>query len=479
MEHFQFWEVEDAIRAARVMPADFPIAGMTSYGTLLSEYSYEWYARDLVRPYYFTANERLPQYLTESVLRARVEELPAVDCWYGWSVEQVEQDDDGARVIIAETGTKGRRVLEGNYLAGCDGSRSVVREQAGITQGLSDHNRLMVLLVFRSAELHELLGRYPDASFFNVLHPDLEGYWRFLGRVDVGESWFFHAPVPPGTTRDNFDFVGLLHETVGAEFACEIEHVGFWDLRFAIADKYRAGRVFVLGDAAHSHPPYGGHGINLGFEDARNLGWKLAARLQRWGSDELLDSYEQERHPVFKVTAEEFILSYIENDRAFLSSHDPGRDRDDFDRAWETRRAGANADVQSFEPNYEGSPVVAGPVDGVCSARGSHEFTARSGHHLPPRSLSNGQSISDALGPGFTLLALDAAPDTIASFEQAAIRLSVPMRVVQDGYTGELMDYRSRLVLIRPDHFVAWTANEPPSDPVEVLRRCIGRLTPE
>jgi 2-polyprenyl-6-methoxyphenol hydroxylase-like FAD-dependent oxidoreductase len=136
-----------------------------------------------------------------------------------------------------------------------------------------------------------------------VLHPKLDGYWKFFGRVDLGTTWFFHAPVPPDTTRDNFDFERFLHEAAGAEFDVAFEHIGFWDLRFAVADTYRQGRLFIAGDAAHSHPPYGGYGINSGFEDAANLSWKLAATLQGWGGPGLLDSYTAERQPVFASTA--------------------------------------------------------------------------------------------------------------------------------------------------------------------------------
>ena len=84
------------------------------------------------------------------------------------------------------------------------------------------------------------------------------------------------------------------------ERKADIQQVGFWSLRFAVADSYRNGRLFVAGDAAHSHPPYGGYGVNTGFEDARNLGWKLAAELQGWGGEALLESYSAERQPVFK-----------------------------------------------------------------------------------------------------------------------------------------------------------------------------------
>ena len=269
---------------------------------------------------------------------------------------------------------------------GCDGSRSVIREKAGITQTQSDHDRLMVLLVFRSTGLHELLKRFPGKSFYNVLHPDLKGYWQFFGRVDLGNTWFFHAPVPPGTTKDNFDFSGYLHRAVGAEFDIEFEHVGFWDLRIATADSYRKGRIFIAGDAAHSHPPYGGYGINTGFEDARNLGWKLAARLQGWGGDSLLDSYDEERRPVFISTARDFIEKSIESDRAFLEKFDPARDRVAFEVEWKARGSGARAEGNAFSPNYRGSPIVSGRWRAAIWLRNSSPMAETSSSTFRPAS---------------------------------------------------------------------------------------------
>jgi 2-polyprenyl-6-methoxyphenol hydroxylase-like FAD-dependent oxidoreductase len=476
MEHFRSWGVEDPIRAARVMPPGFPIGGLTAYGTLLGEYSYSWWARELVRPYYFTDNERLPQYRTEAVLRDRVRALPDIDCWFGWSAGGVESADGQVRVAVSDDDGC-HRVLTGDYAVGCDGSHSMVREQVGIGQDLVDHDRLMVLLVFRSRELHSLLERYGQKSFFNVLHPDLAGYWKFLGRVDVGETWFFHAPVPAGTTRDNYDFEKLVNEAVGADFSCEIDHIGFWDLRFAMAERYRADRVLIAGDAAHSHPPYGAYGLNTGLEDARNLGWKLAAVLDGWGGEALLDSYDDERRPVFEVTAREFIAPFMDNDRAFLAEHDPALDRDDFEAAWEARRAGANADVHAFEPNYEGSSIVDGPTGGVSSARGSHTFTARPGHHLAPRELSSARDLFTELGSGFGLVALDSDDEAVRGLAGAARTLGMPFTVVRDTWADGREEYGSRLVLVRPDHFVCWTGDSLHCDPSVLLSRAVGRIS--
>src|SRR5215470_2000502 len=104
MEHFHFWGVERAVRAARTIPAEYGIGGLTAYGTLLGDYSYDWMQRELVRPFYFTDNERLPQYATESALRRRAAELASVEALYGWSAAEVRQDDAGVEIVIAKRG---------------------------------------------------------------------------------------------------------------------------------------------------------------------------------------------------------------------------------------------------------------------------------------------------------------------------------------------------------------------------------------
>lgn len=466
-EHFHFWGCERELREAHPLPADAGIGGMTTYGTLLSDYHYDWLNRAHVRDYYFRANARLPQYATERVLRARAVEIAEVEIFYGLAGRRLEVGDDGAELVAegedgAETGFFGR------YVVGCDGSRSVVRAASGITETLSDHNRMMALLVFRSPELHELLKRYPGKAFYNVLHPDFEGYWQFFGRVDYGLSWFFHAPVPFGTTAENHDFRGMLHRAVGQPFDLEFEHIGLWDLRISVADAYRKGRAFIAGDAAHSHPPYGGYGINTGFEDARNLGWKLAAVIEGWGGPELLDSYDAERRPVFASTARDFIERFIEEDHAFLERYSPERDAAEFEAAWSSRNLDAD-EVMAFEPNYAGSPIIGGP--GHPGAKGNHEHRARAGHHLSPRILPDGTNTFEHLGPGFTLLSEDA--HLVTAFEAAACEVGVPLSRVPVA-AGALADaYGAPAVLVRPDQFVAWAGAEA-ADAGAVLRRAAG-----
>jgi 4-hydroxyisophthalate hydroxylase len=474
MEHFYAWGVADAVRAARMLPPEFPMSGIIAYRDLANEY---WYApplREIVNSYYFQHNERLPQYLVENVLRKRLAQLPNAETRFGWLAENVEQHVDGVRISIAEDGATSREVLEADYVVGCDGGHSLVRRQIGIERSGADFDQLMVLALFRSRELHEKLKRFPPRSTYRVLHPALKGYWQFFGRVDVGERWFFHSPVPPNTTRDNYDFHGLLEKCAGFRFGCDFDYVGFWDLRIAVAESYQAGRVFIAGDAAHSHPPYGGYGLNNGLDDVANLGWKLAATLQGWGGGALLRTYSEERQPIFKETGADFIEAGIQKDAAFLARYSPEKNRAEFESAWKEHQGGAVPRVLTYEPHYEGSPIVFGPPGGASSARGTHTFTARAGHHLPPQLLSSGRNAFEELGPYFTLLAFDADDGAVAAFAEAAQALRIPLRTVRDSYGDGRTAYAAKWILVRPDRYVAWTADRAPDDADAILRRAVG-----
>jgi len=475
LEHFYYWGLVDELRAQRIMPRPYPISGVVAYGNLMSPYWYLPPQRELVGQYYFQAVDRMPQYLMERVLRMKLETLPNVAAQFGWAAERIEQDAQGARVAIAEEGGSGRAVIEADYVVGCDGARSLVREGLGIARGGADFDQLMVLAVFRSRAFHEGLKRFPGRSTYNALDPANKGYWQFFGRIDVGEGFFFHAPVPADTTKDNYDFKSLIYKAAGFSFAVEFDHVGFWDMRVAVAEKYQEGRVFIAGDAAHSHPPYGGFGLNNGLEDVTNLGWKLAARLEGWGSDALLQSYSEERRPIFHETGRDFIEARITRDRDFLERYSPERDRAAFERAWGEREKGTADFIASYEPHYEGSPVVWGPPGGKCSAHGSHSFKARAGHHLPPQELSSGRNVFEELGANFALLAFGVEDGIVRGFEDAARALRVPLKIVRDTNEGGREAYGARLMLVRPDQYVVWTGDGAPADARAVLARVVGR----
>lgn len=467
LEHFHRWGLADELRAQRLMSDATAIGQVTAYRDLTSDFWRAPPGRELVHSYYFQKNERLPQYRTEDVLRRRLRTLDHVDQYLGWSATEIGQDADGVRVVVERDGE--RAVLEAAYLVGCDGGRSLVRDQSGIGRASTDFDEVMALIVFRSRELYDVLERFPERSTYRVLHPDLRGYWMFFGRIDVDGGWFFHAPLPNGVAPEDLDPVELLERAVGRELTCEIEHVGFWDLRVDVAETYRAGRVFIAGDAAHTHPPYGGFGLNNGLEDATNLAWKLRAVLEGWGGDGLLDSYGEERGPVFRDIGQNIIAAGIERDRRFLERYGPERDRAEFDRRFDELSSAEGSGVLSYEPNYEGSPVVVG-APGETSAHGTHSLVARAGHHLAPRSLSDGRDVFEALGTGFTLLTFGVPVCSSASFESAADELSIPLTVVRDDLDGGRDAYEARFVLVRPDQYVAWSDTDAPDDVTGLLR---------
>jgi 4-hydroxyisophthalate hydroxylase len=273
-------------------------------------------------------------------------------------------------------------------------------------------------------------------------------------------------------TIENFDVHALIEGAAGSPVACTFEYVDFWNLRIDIAGGYRRGRVFLAGDAAHSHPPYGAYGLNTGLEDAVNLGWKLAAVLRGWGGPQLLDSYTQERRPVFAETAD-VIAEGIGKDRAFLDRYNPHRDRGEFERAWNAMTGGEVAPVW-YEPHYEGSPIVYGDAGTASGVRGQHTFEARPGHHLAPATLSSGRNVFERLGSMFTLLALTTDPGPATAFQAAAQTLRIPLRVLTDTFEEQRASYGRRFILVRPDQHVAWADDRPPADPAAVLRRAVG-----
>ena len=477
LERFYFWGCVDELRGERLLPPHVPASGITAYGNLMSDHWHAFAGREAVGQYYFQKNDRMPQYLLEGVLRRKLATLPLAETRFGWLAKEISQDGDGVRVsIVHESGDGAAEVLEADYLVGCDGGHSLVREQSGIKREGSDFDQTMVLAVFKSPELTAGLGkRFPLLSTYRVLNPRLNGYWQFFGRIDPEVGWFFHSPVPSSTTRDNFDFAALLREVAGFDFACEFDHVGFWDLRVAVAESYRAGRVFIAGDAAHSHPPYGGFGLNNGLEDVANLGWKLAAKLKGYGGERLLDSYDAERRPVFKQIGEEFIAERISWEGEIINRHDPAKEPEAFKKDWAELKESSGPIILNYEPNYEGSDVVFGPAGGVTQARGEYSFKARPAHHLAPAKLSTGRDAFEELGFGFALLALGAGEADVAAFEAAARALNLPLKVVRDAGGEARGLYEAALVLVRPDQYVAWAGDTAPADASSVLKRVLGR----
>jgi len=474
LEHFATWGLEKELRAARLMPKGYPIGELTAYGNLMSDYWHAPAGREVVRSFYSQDNERLPQYQMEAVLREKVATLPTVDALFGTEALRFEQDATSVRVDVRTLASGETTTVSCEYLVGCDGAHSAVRTQLGIERSKQDYEQNMLLAVFRSRDFTESLKRFPQRSTYRVLRPELKGYWQFFGKISEPDEWFFHAPVPMDAKIETFDALGLIRQAAGFDCHCEFEHLSFWKMRVAVAEEYQKGRVFIAGDAAHSHPPYGGFGLNNGLEDIRNLGWKLAARVKGWGSERLLESYSIERRPVFWETADDFITARIKRDAAFLERYNPSVDKAEFETAWHGRETDIGSRFQQYEPNYEGSPVMFGPPGGVNTAHGTHAVRARAGHHLAPVPMSSGRNSFEALGNEFSLLAFGAKDADVAAFEKAAQDKHIPLKVIRDDLQGGRDAYEAHFILVRPDQYVVWHGNELTGDPTAILAKAVG-----
>lgn len=473
LEHFWRWGISEQLRAARGLPGDYGIGQVTIYDDLRSGVWDAMPGRELVQRYYFQKNARMPQYRTEQVIRDRIAGVPNVDTFIGWKAVGIGQDAASASVVI-ERGDE-RRTLSGTYLVGSDGGSSFVREHSDTERAGTDFGELVGLVVFTSREFSRLLEQFPKRTTYRVMTPRLQGYWMFFGRVDTEDQYFFHAPIAADSPDPERAAIDLISEAAGQEVSVGVEHIGFWDLRVSVAKEYRDGRVFLAGDAAHTHPPYGGFGLNNGLEDAVNLSWKLDAVLGGWAGDGLLDTYSPERGDVFRGVGEELIAGWIFDDREFLDTHAPGDDIEAFKEEFSEVSRGFGKRLSRFEPNYEGSAAVIGPEGGVNSAIGTHAVTARAGHHLAPGRLSTGRNVFEELGGGYTLFGFDADDASIAGIVEAAKELEVPLTVVRDAQQGDAVEYGARLILVRPDQFVAWAGDEAPEDAIGMWLRLVGR----
>jgi len=244
--------------------------------------------KDLDTTYPFTLG--IPQPVTEGILAERATEL-GVQVRRGAEVVGLEQNDDVATVTLLD----GSR-LSARFVVGCDGGRSTIRKLLGVAFP-GEPAKIETLLGEMDAatpleELTAIVARVRETHKGFGVGPSGNGHFRVVvPAAEVAED----RVIPP--TLD--EVKTQLRHYAGTDFGV---HSPRWLSRFGDAtrqaEQYRVGRVLLAGDAAHVHPPLGGQGLNLGIQDAFNLGWKLAAEVADWAPADLLDSYERERHPV-------------------------------------------------------------------------------------------------------------------------------------------------------------------------------------
>ncbi|MFC8720142.1 FAD-dependent monooxygenase [Kitasatospora sp. NPDC057198] len=476
MEHLRRWGLADRLRKRAPLAASW--ARDVVFCTSLS-------GRELSR---FTdvlglvpeggrfpeTGQQAPQYLLEEVLREEVAELAPGRLVLGAKVVGVDQDDDLVSVTV-EDGSGRRCVVTADYVIGCDGPRSTVREAIGSRYLGGEALRPNFGMVFESPGLWEHVRHGPAVQYW-VVNPTAPA---LVGPLDRTDTWWAIAFGVDRATGER-EARRVVDAVAGRPVHAEVLSTDPWTARMQIVDRMRRGRVFLAGDAAHLNPPFGGHGLNTGIGDAVDLGWKLAAVLAGWGGAALLDSYEEERRPV-----QERVIEEATANMRVLSTELLADNLDADDEAGAAARLAAGARIQETKKAefhsldlVLGLRIASSPVLPPQQDRG--QDAGWTGARLPHAFLADGRSLYDLLGDGLTLLVRGPGEPGAAVAEAARLR-GVPLTVVRlpdpapGGHAGPP---EARLVLVRPDQVVGWSGDRAPEDVLALVDTLSGRARP-
>lgn len=455
MELLRRWGLADRVRAAAPLPVDYAQDVVFCTGLLgheITRFTNAFALHVERRDEFAECGQQIPQPVVEAVLREAVAELPSVTMVTGHRLVGAHQDADGVRATIA--GDDGTYQIEADYLVGCDGAGGVTRAAIGARYEGGSGELPNLNITFTAPDLTDdrLCAR---AVHYWVLGADVGG---IVGRMDLTGTWWAIAQGVDVRTS-TVEPETLVRRLIGADVEVTVHATDPWVARMLLVDRYRSGRIFLVGDAAHLNPPWGGHGYNTCVGDAVNLGWKLVAVLQGWAAPELLDSYEPERRPVASRTIADAGAQESRLARAFAH---PDINADS--PAGIARRAAVATELEvkrgEFHSlglvlgyHYAGSPAVVDDGSEVPAHEPStYHGSARPGARLPHRWLPDGTSLYDHLGAGFTLLRFDAQVD-VEPVRAAADRLGIPFEVLDLTDPG---GYGAPLLLVRPDQHVAW-----------------------
>jgi 2-polyprenyl-6-methoxyphenol hydroxylase-like FAD-dependent oxidoreductase len=487
-EHMRRWGIAEELRRVSPMPPDYPtdvVFATRMNGHLLGRFPLALNGSTRRNNLYSEEAQWVPQYVVEEVLRKRASALEGVEIRLGTEYVSFSQDESGVETIIRDVKSGRESRIRSAYLIGADGARSTIRSDIGASMiGVDTFSRNFTI-IFRAPDLaarHSL----DKAIMYWMVNEDLPSV---VGPMESDGLWYLIATRLPDETDPNSDDpAGMVRKATGLhDLAVEIVGTDLWLARRLVADKHHDRRVFLVGDACHLHPPFGGFGMNMGIGDAVDIGWKIAAKLQGWGGEYLLATYELERKRVHERTVAEAERNYaiVGNQlvRPYLEDTSPIGDATreevaDIIAATKAREFRTLGLVLGY--HYSGSGIVIPdgtepPVDDAMVYLPS----AHPGCLAPHLWLSDGSSLYDHFGQGFTLLVSTGDVNDAAPLMVAADQLAIPLKLLDPKDIRLFSRYQARLILIRPDQHVAWRGNALPSDVHKLLARVTGSLEPE
>ena len=502
MEIFREWGVVKPIRDLTAgMPDEVTIAWMTRLNGIEIGLMSTGDADDSGRTFEQQSPEAMSvagQHMFEPILAAAAEAMDNVTIKLGCEVVELAPGEDSVTVAYTDP-TGARRTAVAQYVIGADGIRSVVRRALGIGEHGQESLGTAINVQF-DADLEPFLGgRFIPIIW--IINADTQGAFIRDGAI----RWRYNFEIAPGADPDAVtaeEYEKHVADAIGEPVAIKVHNVWSWSHDLSVTDKWREGRVFLAGDAAHHFPPHGGFGLNSGVQDAQNLAWKLAAKLRWNAGDGLLASYQDERLPVAEFNGEQMMhntrqmekTGFMLKDKNFLATleTDEGEPaRQAIAAGIPAQRAQLASDGQQFGYQYDSDAVVLDGTELIESSVAEYRPSARPGARAPHSWVrSGGEVIStiDLYDGGFILLTGPNNAGWVSAAEQVRAEWAVPVRVF--GLGSDLLPVDEDLdellgrygldpsgaVLVRPDGFVGFRSITAADDEQESLNGALRQI---
>ncbi len=447
MELFRRWGLADEIRSRAPLSPDYSsdIVFCTSVtGREISRFTGTLGIGIDITGLTAEGGQQVGQHLVEETLRDGVLASRYASLLLGWRATAVAETGECCTVTLDDGSGRSREVRCG-YVIGADGAHSVVRAAIGARYEGSPTGRPNLSIVFRTPGLAERIPHGPAVHYWVLNHvaPGVVGPME-----PANDVWW--AIATGRTAADAPQAVDIVRSLIGADVVVEVLGTDPWQARSLLVDRYRRGRMFLAGDAAHQNPPWGGHGFNTGVGDAVNLGWKLGAVLNGWAPEAILDSYEAERRPISRQT----IDIAAQNARTLPSDFQMPALMSDGSEFEAARELVAKRIQREKRIEFHCLGLVLGYGYGP---RATEQIVEGSdyrpipapGNRLPHRRLPDGSSIFDHLGREFSVIG---SPTHVAGLVESAAALGIPLEVADT----DASPFDAQVVLVRPDQHVAW-----------------------
>jgi 2-polyprenyl-6-methoxyphenol hydroxylase-like FAD-dependent oxidoreductase len=432
--------------------------------------------------------ERCPQNMFDPILRGFAASYASTTLLYRHEFVTFKQDDQDVTAQIRNLATGEDSTVRAQYLVGCDGARSAVREQLGIAM----HGRGVLTystnVIFRCADFNRLHDKKPGYRYIFI---GPAGAWGTLVAINGRDQWRMSiiGNVDDQHTYSEAELKAFAFRMLGHPFDLEILSILPWVRSELVAEHYGTGRVYIAGDACHLTSPTGGLGMNTGIADAVDLAWKLGAMLEGWGGNRLLDAYSVERNPIaeritrFSTGNLMTMKSARSSETLFAATPDgeairrtvghaltEGMKREWFCLNMHLGYRYIDSPICIFNETEDRAAVIAEHDEPVV-----YRPTSRPGSRAPHAWLPDGRSTLDLLGRGFVLLDFGMSPDHPTPIIEAAKRASIPLHGERIGDPEIAHRYQKHYVLVRPDGHVAWRADALPTDCRRLLDVVAGR----